>query len=133
MGKRGDALKIELMEAMRIADTPLTAYDLLGVLRASNPKAAPTTVYRMLNTLTEEGLVHRLESINAYMLCQGHDHDHDAILSICDDCGTVEETVAPDVLSSMANAVGKTGFAPTRHVVEVHGTCSDCTSDPAAT
>ncbi|MEM1075724.1 MAG: transcriptional repressor [Pseudomonadota bacterium] len=126
MGKRGDALRAEVLDFLRRADAPLSAYDILGKLRESNPKTAPTTVYRTLNSLTEQALVHRLESINAYVLCQNSEPGHEAILSICDDCGTVEETVAPEVHKTMAKAMGKSGFLPSRHVVEVHGTCSEC-------
>lgn len=133
MGKRGDVQKIQLLEALRVSSTPLSAYDLLDVLKMSNPKAAPTTVYRLLNAMTGEGVIHRVESMNAYVLCQSENHKHDAILSICDDCGSVEETVAPDVLTTMSDAIGKTGFAASRHIVEVHGTCSDCTTDAPTT
>ena len=129
MGRRGDVVQAEVMDALRANGGRLTAYDILASLKETNPKAAPTTVYRALNALMDQGLVHRLESLNAFVVCKSDHACHDAILSICDDCGTVEETVDPDVLRTMAKAVGKTGFAPKRHVVEVHGTCSDCTPD----
>lgn len=132
MGKRGDALRAEVVDALRHANSPQSAYDILDKLRASNPKTAPTTVYRTLNSLADRGDIHRLESLNAYVLCQGDDTCHDAILAICGDCGTVNETAAPEVLETMASAVGKSGFAPSRHIVEVHGTCADCTSDSPA-
>lgn len=119
-------MKGQLVRALQASDGPLSAYELLSVLKQTNPKAAPTTVYRTLKALTDDGQVHRLESINAYMLCQSHSHTQDAILSICDDCGTVEETVAPDVIDTVSEAVGKSGFAASRHIFEVHGTCSDC-------
>ncbi|MEM9707556.1 MAG: Fur family transcriptional regulator [Pseudomonadota bacterium] len=126
MGKRGEALRLEVLEALRRAKGPLSAYDILAEMRASNPKAAPMTVYRALNTLADQGLVHRLESLNSYMLCQCADQRHEAILSICDGCGLVEETVAPEVVATMSRAVGKSGFAPVRHIIEVHGICADC-------
>lgn len=129
MGKKGDILRAEISALLNRSERPQSAYDILAGLREFNPKIAPTTVYRALNSLTEDGAVHRLESLNAYVLCQGHEEHHEAILSICDDCGNVEETVAPDVLDTMAEAVAKSGFAPARHVVELHGTCSDCSTE----
>lgn len=132
MGKRGDALRAEVVHALRDAGQPQTAYDILHKLRTTNPKTAPTTVYRTLNSLADRGDIHRLESLNAYVLCQGEDTCHDAILAICDDCGTVKETAAPEVLETMASAIGKSGFAPSRHIVEVHGTCADCTVESPA-
>ncbi|MEM1372808.1 MAG: Fur family transcriptional regulator [Pseudomonadota bacterium] len=128
MGKKGDALRADVIDALQRADKPLSAYDILAELREFNPKMAPTTIYRALAALTETGRIHRLESLNAYLLCESdeHGHGHDAILSICDDCGSVEETTAPELIASMSKALGEGGFEATRHVVEIHGTCSDC-------
>ncbi|MEM1233396.1 MAG: Fur family transcriptional regulator [Pseudomonadota bacterium] len=128
MGKKGDALRADVIGALKSSDGPMSAYDILAELRATNPKLAPTTIYRALASLSDTGQIHRLESLNAYLLCgcEEHGHGHDAILSICDDCGTVEETVAPELLASMSKVLGKSGFEATRHVVEIHGTCADC-------
>ncbi|MEM6608092.1 MAG: Fur family transcriptional regulator [Pseudomonadota bacterium] len=126
MRKRGEEMQSEVFDALRRADAPMSAYDILAALSANNPKIAPTTVYRTLNALIKKGRIHRLESLNAYMACQCDAHDHQSILSICDDCGSVEETVAPELLARMSTVVGQSGFAPSRHVIEVHGTCADC-------
>ncbi|MEM8787110.1 MAG: transcriptional repressor [Pseudomonadota bacterium] len=126
MGKRGEILQSEIFDLLRANAGPLSAYDVMGELRATKPKIAPTTVYRALSALTDQGRVHRLESLNAYMACQCDDHQHESILSICDDCGTVEENLAPDLLAKLSGLIGQSGFAPSRHVVEVHGTCADC-------
>ncbi|MEL7300606.1 MAG: Fur family transcriptional regulator [Pseudomonadota bacterium] len=131
MGKRGEALQAEVLDALRSADGPLSAYDILAELRSTTPKMAPTTVYRVLAALTEKSLIHRLESLNAYIPCQCEEAGHEAIISICDDCGSVEETVAPELLATMAEAIGSKGFSAKRHVVEVHGTCADCSPEDA--
>ncbi|MEM7026588.1 MAG: transcriptional repressor, partial [Pseudomonadota bacterium] len=88
--------------------------------------SAPTTIYRALSALTEQGRVHRLESLNAYIACQCDGHRQASVLSICDDCGIVEESVAPDVLKELSRLTGKSGFAARRHVIEVHGVCGTC-------
>ena len=119
-------MQAEVTEVLTRAGHPMSAYDILAELRAATPKMAPTTVYRALSALTSRGCIHRLESLNAYMMCQCDDHNDVAILSICDDCGGVEETIAPELVESMTRVVGKSGFAPRRHVVEVHGTCAEC-------
>ena len=129
MGQRGAQLQAEMLSIMDQNAGPISAYDLLEKLRGTNAKMAPTTVYRALASLTEQGRIHRLESMNAYVPCQ-HDHDHAAsILSICDDCGTVEENVAPEVLNQLESVVGENGFSPKRHVIEVHGVCGTCETD----
>ena len=119
-------MQAEVLAVLRRRRVPSSAYDVLGELRETNPKIAPQTIYRALSALTERGRVHRIESLNAYMACRCASHQHASILSICDDCGTVEESVAPDLLKELSSIIGKSGFAPMRHVIEVHGVCRSC-------
>ncbi len=126
MGRRGETLQAEVLEMTRRRNCPTSAYDVLEELRKSNPKLAPTTVYRALAALIERGRIHRLESLNAYIACQCENHNHASILSICDGCGCVEESVEPDLLAKLSLVLRKTGFAAKRHVIEVHGRCAAC-------
>ena len=126
MSKRGVKVQAEVLTVLRRRRGPLSAYDVLGELREANPKIAPPTIYRALAALTERGRVHRLESLNAFIACQCDRHQHASILSICDDCGTVEESVAPDLVNALSSVSGTSGFAPMRHVIEVHGLCASC-------
>jgi len=93
MGRRGESLQAEVLEMTRRRNCPSSAYDVLEELRKSNPKLAPTTVYRALAALIDRGRIHRLESLNSYIACQCERHHHASILSICDGCGCVEENV----------------------------------------
>ena len=131
MGARGEATQAAILAVLKAHDAPLSAYDVLGVLREDNPKAAPPTVYRALAALTAKGAVHRLESLNAYMACQHDSHAQDAILSICDDCGHVEESVAPQLVKDLAQVTEKSGFRAARHILEVHGICASCDDQEA--
>ena len=126
MSKRGEAFQAQVLAVLRRRRGPLSAYDILGTFREAHPKIAPTTIYRALAALTGLGRIHRLESLNAYIACQCDRHQQASVLSICDDCGTVEESVAPDVLKEVSKVTGKSGFAPRRHVIEVHGVCGTC-------
>jgi Fur family zinc uptake transcriptional regulator len=119
-------MQADILSILRQHAEPLSAYDLLAIQREKNPKIAPPTIYRALAALAESGRVHRLESLNAYIACQCDGPKHASILSICDDCGTVEETVAPDVLERLSGVIGQSGFSPLRHVIEVHGLCASC-------
>ena len=123
--------RAQILDALKRHQRPHSAYELLDLLRGTNPKTAPPTIYRALASLIKEGRVHRLESLNAYVACRCETHGEPAILSICQDCGTVEETVAPEVLSALSSVTGKSGFAVTRHVIEVHGHCASCGGDPS--
>jgi Fur family zinc uptake transcriptional regulator len=126
MGKRGEKTQADVLAVLRRRGGPLSAYEVLGELRESHPKIAPPTIYRALAALTERGRVHRLESMNAFIACQCDRHMQASILSICDDCGTVEESVAPDLLEELSSVAGRSGFPPARHVIEIHGLCASC-------
>lgn len=126
MSKRGEETRTEIMAVLRRSSRPLSAYDVLAELRDSNPKIGPPTVYRALATLGDRGHVHRIESLNAYVACECVPHECDTILSICNDCGNVEENVSPELLKQLLSVIDKSGFAPKRHVIEVHGVCASC-------
>lgn len=126
MGARGEAWQAEVLGILQKNTGPLTAYEVLEHLRARHDKIAPPTVYRALAALTENGQIHRLESLNAYVTCQHEGHSHGAIMSICDDCGSVEERVSSELLSSLSSEMKKSGFSAARHVIEIHGTCANC-------
>ncbi len=116
----------KVLEVLRGSSGSLSAYDVLGELRQVNPKVAPPTVYRALTALAEKGLVHRLESMNAYIACRSKKHRQTPVLSVCDDCGAVEETMAPQILEALSDVAGAAGFALTRQVIELHGRCVVC-------
>lgn len=128
MAKQGEKMQAEVLALLHRRRGPLSAYDVLRELRVANPKLAPTTIYRALASLTERGKVHRLESLSAYIPCRCDQHRHASILSICDDCGSVETSVAPGVLQELSSIAGRSGFAPTRHVIEIHGVCASCSA-----
>lgn len=126
MSKQGDKIRSDVLAVLQQRGGPTSAYDVLRELQTEYPKLAPTTIYRALNQLTECGEVHRLESLNAFMLCQCRHHQQGYVLSICDDCGNVEERVAPELLKNISSMMRNSGFAPKRHVIEIHGKCSSC-------
>ena len=126
MSKRGEKTQTEVLSILRRHRRPLSAYDVLRELLPTYPKIAPPTVYRALAALMERGQVHRLESLNAFIACRCESNHHASIMTICDDCGIVEESFAPDLLRELSSVAGRSGFAPTRHVIEVHGICASC-------
>ena len=122
------------LQLLCVAEKPLSAYDLLERMRDVVRNPAPPTVYRALNFLLEQGLVHKLESLNAYVGCAHPDHPHASQFLICDDCGEVAEVEDPSVAMSLKAAGNEIGFRTRRPVVELLGTCAQCVSerdDPA--
>ena len=126
MNTRGEKMQAEVLAVLRRRGGPLSVYDVLDELRENHPRIAPPTIYRALTALTERGRVHRLESMNAFIACQCDRHVQASILSICDDCGPVEESAAPELLEDLSSVAGKSGFRPSRHVIEIHGLCASC-------
>lgn len=126
MGKRGEKIQADVLAVLRRRSVPLSAYDVLRELHKIHPKIAPPTIYRALAALRERGRVHRLESMNAFIACQCDRHAQASILSICDYCGMVEESVAPELLEDLSSVAGRSGFRPSRHVIEIHGLCASC-------
>src|SRR5450759_3408148 len=93
--------------------TVIGAYEVIDELAKSMPRPAPITVYRALDFLIENGLVHRIESRNAFLAC-AHDHDAGAMVAflICERCGSVGEIPAAPVAQSLNAAARASGFSP---------------------
>lgn len=110
--------------------TPVGAYALLDRLKADRGGAAPPTIYRALDFLMAQRLVHRLEKLNAFIACHVHetgaDHDHPAQFLICGSCGSVTELEEPAITHALEEAARRAGFRPARATVEIEGTCRSC-------
>ena len=116
-----------MLQALLSSHRPLGAYEVIDELAKSMPRPAPITVYRALDFLMDNSLVHRIESRNAYLAC-AHDHDTAAMVAflICEHCGSVGEIPAAPVAQSLNAAARSSGFTPKLSVVEITGTCAHC-------
>src|SRR5690606_29433035 len=72
-GLRLTPLRLEVLELVAASEKPVKAYDLLDRLKTDRAGAAPPTVYRALDFLLDNGFIHKLESINAYVGCHHPD------------------------------------------------------------
>jgi Fur family zinc uptake transcriptional regulator len=117
----------KVLARLEAAAGPLSAYTLLDQLRAEGFRA-PLQVYRALDGLIDAGLVHRLESMNAFVACCGsHDHGHRTIaFAICDKCGHVREFSDEEIGHRLETWIGSTGFRASKAVIEFRGTCANC-------
>lgn len=105
---------------------PVGAYPLLDRLRAEGMKAQPPTVYRALDFLAELGLVHRIESLNAYVGCTRPEEGHVGQFLICGTCRSAAELDDPAIGQAIAQGAASVGFAVRRATVEIAGTCPNC-------
>jgi Fur family zinc uptake transcriptional regulator len=126
-GGRLTALRRSVLGLILSAEAPLTAYQLLDRLRATRKGAAPPTVYRALEFLLEKGLIHKVESRNAFVPClePGH-HTHPVQFLICGKCGTVAELEDEAVVAALDRAALRHGFRLDTAVVELEGICAAC-------
>ena len=62
-------IRRQVLQALLSSHRPLGAYEVIDELAKSMPRPAPITVYRALDFLMANGLVHRIESRNAYLAC----------------------------------------------------------------
>jgi Fur family zinc uptake transcriptional regulator len=125
--QRFTPIRRQVLQALLSSHRPLGAYEVIEELARSMPRPAPITVYRALEFLMANGLVHRIESRNAYLAC-AHDHDAAAMVAflICESCGAVGEIPAAPVAQRLSDAARASGFAPKLSVVEITGTCFHC-------
>jgi Fur family zinc uptake transcriptional regulator len=125
-GARLTPQRRQVLEILCASPKPLGAYDILDLLKQGVPAAKPPTVYRALEFLLQQGLVHRIESLNAYVGCVHPDHPHASQFLICRDCGEVRELESQSVDRTLGSALRACGFKADSRVVEVTGRCLRC-------
>jgi len=134
-GVRLTPLRRQVLELVWQSHRPIGAYAVLEALQAERRGAAadgkaamvaPPTVYRALEFLLGQRLIHRIESLNAYIGCVHPGARHAAQFLICSGCGSAAELESPALTAAIEDAAGDAGFAIDRVAVEVAGRCPDC-------
>jgi Fur family transcriptional regulator, zinc uptake regulator len=119
-------MRRHVLEALLASHKPLGAYEIMERL-AGNSRPAPITVYRALDFLRNNNLVHRIESRNAFVACVHHHTGDDPIVFlICERCGAVGEATAGGVADALRVSCRAAGFSSKTPVIEIAGTCSHC-------
>lgn len=124
-GARLTPLRRRVLELVWQEHRAIKAYDILSQL-GPDGGAKPPTVYRALDFLIAHGLVHRLESLNAFVGCPAPDHRHDGQFLICNGCGQVDELDAAPIRDAIRTQATRRRFAVQRQTVEVWGACDAC-------
>jgi Fur family zinc uptake transcriptional regulator len=120
------AIRRRVLELIWARHAPIGAYDILGSLKKGEGALAPPTVYRALEFLLEAGLIHRVDSLNAYIGCESPDEAHAGQLLICRVCNRVTELDDPAISRLLAQKAAAAGFAADAQCVEIKGLCQDC-------
>lgn len=128
-GERLTPLRRQVLELVWASHRPARAYDLLDRLQEHRSSAAPPTVYRVLDFLLEQGLVHRIESLNAFVGCGTPGDHHGGQFLICRVCEKIAELDSGSISLAVEKAAGGSGFRVERQTVEAFGLCPDCIKD----
>jgi Fur family zinc uptake transcriptional regulator len=126
-GRRLTPIRRDVLATLLASHQPLGAYEIIERQAPKGQRPAPITVYRALEFLRENGLVHRIESRNAFVACV---HTHAAadlvVFLICERCGAVGEASSVVVAATLKSAARAAGFAPKSPVIEITGICKHC-------
>ena len=132
-GARLTALRRQVLGLVLESAQPAGAYDLLDVLRRHHKGAAPPTVYRALEFLLEQGLIHKVERLSAFVGCVHHledddggGHIHAVQFLICRNCRKVTELSDHEIGHALMQAARRSGFALSGSTVEADGLCATC-------
>jgi Fur family transcriptional regulator, zinc uptake regulator len=128
-GLRLTPLRRRVLEEVASSHHAIGAYEILERLaQKERTRMAPISVYRALEALLEMGVVHRLESRNAYFACHAQHGKHGTrqIVLACERCAMVAEVAAPVAFDAIDGAARAAGFKSSRAMVEVAGVCTAC-------
>ncbi|MGX5828174.1 Fur family transcriptional regulator [Mesorhizobium sp. 43Arga] len=116
-----------VLEAISRAGKPVSAYDILDDVRPHGIRS-PVQVYRAVEKLVQNGAVHKVESLNAFVLCAGpHAHRRGtAILAVCERCGRVTEFCDDVVDLRLAEWARRQNFQIGAANLELSGLCPNC-------
>jgi Fur family transcriptional regulator, zinc uptake regulator len=134
-GQKLTPIRRTVLELLLAAGRATKAYTLLDEMRAMHPNASPPTVYRALDFLLSAGLIHRIESINAFTVCHDLTHCQHGVLVVCQKCGRVTELPQQKQLrQSLMSQVEASGYRLAGDDIELKGICPACQAaeDPDA-
>ena len=129
-GVRLTPQRLEVLRLMSLQEGAISAYDLLDLLREKEPQAKPPTVYRALDFLVEQGILHRVDALNGYVVCQHLDdaqhHEHANVIVTCRDCGRVDEMLADAGVQALRQSCLAQGFEMDNQQLLLNGHCTEC-------
>ena len=132
-GAKMTELRRRVLELLWASGRPTGAYELIEAVKLGESRpVGPPTVYRALEFLMAQGLVSRIESLNAYVPCVHPERDHDCLFFICRGCRASVELEDPRIGGLLAEDAAGLGFVATRRTVEVEGLCARCAEAGAA-
>lgn len=131
-GARFTPVRQRVLELVWRSHQPIGAYELLAMLVKDGFNSAPPTVYRALEFLSEQGLLHKLDSINAYVGCCNPDTPHQGHFLLCQVCHLAQELENQYINLALKLSADEHGFEIRRHTIEIVGICQGCLDKSSA-
>ena len=125
-GKRLTDIRKKVLKEVWRSHVPVGAYGILAKLNEDGGHTAPIAVYRALEFLMKNGLVHRIASLNAYIGCAHPGDPHAAGFLICRECGSAVELDGSTLSRALDSELSASGFVVDSQVIEFSGTCPHC-------
>ena len=125
-GLRFTPVRRKVLEILLQDHRALGAYTILDKLRENGFGSQPPIAYRALDFLVTNGLVHKIELLNAFIACAHANHSHTPAFMICRLCDAVAEALSSTAQGALRDAARSTGFRIERTVIEAEGICPSC-------
>jgi Fur family transcriptional regulator, zinc uptake regulator len=131
-GEKLTPIRRKVLELLLASGRATKAYSLLDEMRQIHPGSAPPTVYRALDFLLSAGLIHRIESINAFAVCHDLTQCQHGILVVCQQCGNVTELHEPKLRQALVSQIEAAGYRLSGDGIELKGVCAQCQASEQA-
>ncbi|WP_042336963.1 Fur family transcriptional regulator [Paraburkholderia ferrariae] len=131
-GEKLTPIRRKVLELLLASGRATKAYSLLDEMRQIHPGSAPPTVYRALDFLLSAGLIHRIESINAFAVCHDLTQCQHGILVVCQQCGNVTELHEPKLRQALVSQIEAAGYRLEGDGIELKGICAQCQASQAS-
>jgi len=126
-GKKFGANQLLVLDALLEDHKAVSAYDIVERIAEVADRLQPVQVYRALDVLLGLGLVHRLQSRNAYVACNNFDECEAPQLLYCSSCEQVAEISGGALSKLIARTAQQNHFKLEHGLVEMIGLCPECT------
>ncbi|MBL4599705.1 MAG: transcriptional repressor [Rhizobiaceae bacterium] len=125
-GKKFGANQVRVLEALLQDHKAVSAYDIVDRINDTGKRLQAVQVYRALDSLMELGLVHRVQSANAYIACTIEDECRNPQLLFCSSCKRVAELASESISALISKTAKQSHFKLEQGLVELVGLCPDC-------
>ena len=102
------------------------AYDLLDDLKKIDNSAKPPTIYRSLEFLMENGFIHKIQSLNAFVGCSHPSEHNECYFLICKECQNIEECHSENINKFVQSTSSNNNFSANQVTLEISGICQEC-------